>query len=98
MRTIKFNPAARNEAKKARQWYARRSQSAPIRFMAELDHAVEEVASNPDRWAAYLHGTRCYKLGRFPYVLVYALQNGIIEIYAVAHTSRRPGYWRRRLR
>jgi hypothetical protein len=34
----------------------------------------------------------------FPFILVYR-QNigGIIQILAVAHTSRKPGYWKGRL-
>jgi hypothetical protein len=34
---------------------------------------------------------------RFPFSLVYAIRGGDVEILAVAHGRRRPGYWRSRL-
>lgn len=39
---------------------------------------------------------RCL-LTRFPYRLVYRVEGEKIVIYAVAHQSRRPGYWRTRI-
>jgi len=34
---------------------------------------------------------------RHPYLVVYAILSDQLVIIAVAHTSKRPGYWRRRL-
>jgi hypothetical protein len=33
---------------------------------------------------------------RFPFSLIYRVDRDTIAILAVAHHSRRPGYWRRR--
>jgi mRNA-degrading endonuclease RelE of RelBE toxin-antitoxin system len=40
---------------------------------------------------------RC-RLRRFPYGLIYAIDEGDILIVAVAHTHRRPDYWRDRMK
>lgn len=37
-------------------------------------------------------------LRRFRFTLIYALESELIRILAVAHESRRPGYWRSRLK
>jgi hypothetical protein len=42
--------------------------------------------------------TRRCLLRRFPYGLIYALDQDDILILAVAHTRREPGYWRDRLK
>jgi hypothetical protein len=34
---------------------------------------------------------------RFPYQIVLELRRESVLVLAVAHTSRRPGYWRRRV-
>jgi hypothetical protein len=40
---------------------------------------------------------RRFLLHRFPYLLIYReREDGVIQILAVAHTSRRPGYWKER--
>jgi hypothetical protein len=37
------------------------------------------------------------RVGNFPFHLVYRLSGSVLRVIAVAHTSRRPGYWRDRL-
>jgi plasmid stabilization system protein ParE len=39
---------------------------------------------------------RVYVLDRFPFTIPYQISTGEIVILALAHTSRRPGYWSRR--
>src|SRR5690349_10183506 len=98
MATIDFHRLAIAEARTARRWYARISVPLATRFVAALDAAVRVVETNPNGFTPYLRGTRCVRLGRFPYLLVYiALTQDRLLAVAVAHTSRRPGYWRGRL-
>lgn len=95
--TVDFHPAASDEAEAAHGWYAERSPVAAARFREELDAAVTAILSDPDCGAPYLHGTRCYLLRRFPYLVVYHRPSEArIEVVAVAHGRRRPGYWRAR--
>ena len=84
------------EAWEARRWYAERNSQTAEAFLAELDHAQEQVAEHPDRWPVYLHGTRRYRFRRFPYLFVYHAKPGRITVLAVAHAKRRPGYWKTR--
>jgi len=44
-----------------------------------------------------IHGTRKLVLQRFPYVIVYREKESSVEILAVAHGHRQPGYWKDRL-
>jgi toxin ParE1/3/4 len=41
----------------------------------------------------YLHGTRAYLLRRFPYIVAYRIAEHRVEVLAVAHGHRKPGYW-----
>jgi plasmid stabilization system protein ParE len=36
-------------------------------------------------------------IGRYPYVIFYEDEPERVHILAVAHTSRRPGYWKTRI-
>jgi plasmid stabilization system protein ParE len=96
--SIELHPRAIAEAREARRWYEERSPAAAGAFMAELDRAMEQIRQAPDRWPLYLHGTRRYLLKRFPYVIVYREVTESLQIVAVAHGRRRPGYWQRRLK
>jgi hypothetical protein len=61
--------------------------------MAELDTAIGRIEQAPSRWSSYLNGTRRYLLHRFPFFVVFRETATRIEILAVAHARRRPGYW-----
>jgi plasmid stabilization system protein ParE len=93
---ISFHPAAAAEVEAAVQWYAERSPVAARAFAAEVNACVERVREAPDRWPHYVHGTRRSLFPHFPYSFVYRVRNGALEIVAVAHHRRRPGYWQSR--
>lgn len=40
---------------------------------------------------------RAFLIGKFPYSIIAGPIAGVMTIVAVAHTSRDPGYWRRRV-
>jgi toxin ParE1/3/4 len=94
--TVEILPEAVEEARAARQWYHARSQTAAEAFLAELDRGIENVRAAPEVYPPYLHGTRCYLFHRFPYLLVYRIVPSVLQVIAVAHTRRRPGYWKAR--
>lgn len=67
-------------------------------FASELDAAVERISSAPMLCPPYLFGTRRYLLKRFPYLVVFRQIDDKIQVVAVAHGRRKPGYWRERMR
>ena len=94
---IDYHPMARLEAMEAFDWYRERSLPAAQRFQRELEEAQRAIQDLPDAWPGYLAGTRHYLLKRFPYGVVFRRVESQIEILAIAHTRREPGYWGARL-
>ena len=93
---LDIHPEARTEAREARLWYLARSEHAATEFVRELDRAITFALEAPERWPPYLHGTRRVIFQRFPYSLVYTADQTTVYVWAVAHASRRPGYWKER--
>jgi plasmid stabilization system protein ParE len=93
---VELHPGAVVETRAAFLWYAERNRTAANAFIAEIDHAVREIQDNPERWPLHLHGTRRSLLRRFPYSVIYRITDEAIQVIAVAHGRRRPGYWRTR--
>jgi plasmid stabilization system protein ParE len=87
------HPEAIAEARAAREWYEVRNAEAAEAFMAELDLAIERIEEAPGQWLPYLANTRRYLLRRFPFFVVFREANDRVQILAVAHARRRPGYW-----
>lgn len=56
---------------------------------------MSQAADFPLRWPLWAGDPR-YRLivlRRFPYQIFYEVGEGLIEVVAVAHTRRDPGYW-----
>jgi toxin ParE2 len=85
------------EAHKAWLWYQERSEQAGYRFQQAFEEAIEKIQSHPDRWPGYLLETKCVTLKRFPYLIIYRELEDELQVIAVAHAHRRPGYWKQRL-
>jgi toxin ParE1/3/4 len=93
---VEFHPEALKEVEAARDWYAERSLVASRVFVSELIHSVEKVIENPEMWPLYQKGIHRYIFQRFPFSLIYRIHHEKIQIIAVAHAKRRPGYWKDR--
>ena len=97
MKPLFYHPEADNEIDEAYSWYAVRSVQAADGFFEELFPAVGNVRQHPRLFPPYLHGTRRPVLDRYPFSVVFRELPRKIEIVAVAHAKRRPGYWTKRL-
>lgn len=90
-------PEARAEAREARRWLGE-----PVRppgpFARSLKRALQQIREFPESGSpGDDRGTRSLFVLGFKYAVVYVLEDGWATVIAVAHTSRRPGYWRDRL-
>ena len=92
-----IHPAAVEEAEAAARWYRQRSAQASAGFAEEVNSAIDKILEAPQRWPASLHGTRKFLLCRFPFAVIYRELPSTIQVLAVAHGHRRPGYWKDRL-
>jgi plasmid stabilization system protein ParE len=94
-RSVRFHEQASRDLEEAFDWYFVRSEWAAARFLQAVDNGIESVVESPKRWPMDDSGLRRYLLETF--ALFYRESSACIEIIAVAHTSRRPGFWKGRL-
>lgn len=94
---VVFHDDAAGELQAAHNWYEVRSSKAAAAFIRELDDAISLIAQSPERWRRVLDPWRRYVLQQFPFSIIYRETASGIQIVAVAHGRRRPGYWRERI-
>jgi toxin ParE1/3/4 len=95
---VDLHEEAAAEYDAAFDWYLARSPAAALKFDAEFDRALVHVAQAPQRWASGSHNTPQVLAAKVSFLLIYRERFvGEIQIVAVAHTSRRPGYWKDRI-
>ena len=66
-------------------------------FLDEITRSIKSLRRQPQKGKAIRGGLRIQVLRRFPFRIIYAVESEGILIVAVAHQSRRPGFWRDRL-
>jgi plasmid stabilization system protein ParE len=93
---LDFHPDAMDEFKSSVAWYRERSSQAAVGFLEAVDDVLAIIEDDPDRSAPDKYGYRRRRLQKYPYEIVYTQTVRGFRIIAVAHTSRRPGYWRSR--
>lgn len=95
-RCVEFHREAVDEARAAREWYAERNPVLGTVFLNELDLAVHRIVEAPNRWPQY-RGDACrFLMKRLPFAIYYRFLDGRIQVLAVTHTRRKPGYWMHR--
>ena len=97
MKRVVYHRLAASELVDAAVFYEERRPFLGDEFVTEVDAAREKIRANPKRGRIEKLGLRSFKVRRFPYRLFYALELDRLWIVAVAHLSRRPGYWVRRI-
>ena len=62
--------------------------------MTAVNDVIIRIVGNPGIGALSASGHRWVKTKRFAYIIHYAHPSpGTIEVFAVSHVRRRPGYW-----
>jgi plasmid stabilization system protein ParE len=95
---VKYRPEASRELAEALEWYGERDPRVGERFGDVYIKKLDEAATKPGRWPKHRDGTRHIQLHPFPYLLIVRELGDVLQVVAVSHTSRRPRYWRNRLR
>jgi toxin ParE1/3/4 len=78
------------------EWYLDRSFLAASKFVDAVTRGIDLIVEAPHRWLAGSHGTRRFLLQRFPFAIVYRELPTAIQVLAIAHARRKPGYWKQR--
>jgi toxin ParE1/3/4 len=92
----RFSADAAIELEQAFDFYNLRSSEAAKRFLDAIVEGADRISESPHRWPQIRHHIRRYRIRRFNYLLIYRTLKDYIEIIAVMHPSRRPGYWKKR--
>lgn len=97
MKPVIIDSEAENELSDSVAFYERRRVGLGLDFERAARVAVQMIQADPERYPEWKGGTRRLVMERFPFVIYYVVLPDTIWILAFAHTSRRPGYWRRRV-
>jgi plasmid stabilization system protein ParE len=96
--TVRFLELAELELDQAIRWYGDQAPGLGDAFLIEVLAAADRIARFPEAWHPLGSGVRRCRLSRFPYGLIYIIDESDVLVLAVAHLHRRPDYWRDRVK
>ncbi|MBI5233020.1 MAG: type II toxin-antitoxin system RelE/ParE family toxin [Deltaproteobacteria bacterium] len=94
---IRISKLAQLEIDEAVAWFDSQSQGLGTRFLDDIDRTVRRIVAFPLSCAEIETEIRRCLFTRFPYGIIYGVDNDTIVVIAVAHLHREPRYWMDRL-
>ena len=96
MTTVRWQPEASRDLLQSLQFYEAREPGLGERFMAHVDAAIARAAASPQLCRPFEGEFRRTRVEVFPFSVIFRERPGGIQILALAHSSRDPGYWHHR--
>jgi plasmid stabilization system protein ParE len=96
---LEIQPDAITDIEEAAQWYEDREPGLGADFARSIFERIESLRTKPlihllrDR----RRNVRWVLAHRFPYRIVYRMQNELVKVFAVVHTARHDRQWNKRV-
>ena len=90
-------PEAEDDLKATFSWYEDKRIGLGYDFLLQVDAGINFINRNPEIHPIEYKGTRKHLIKRFPYKIIYLVEEEKIIILAVLHGKRRPDLIKKRI-
>ncbi|MGE3077370.1 MAG: type II toxin-antitoxin system RelE/ParE family toxin [Dehalococcoidia bacterium] len=96
---VSFNRHFDSDLEEIVDFLLARSVGQAERFADEFEAAAERILAFPESGRVLEDGVRSLRIDGGPFSILYKVDNSLsaVEFLAIAHASRRPGYWKDRV-
>lgn len=94
---IRFLAPAEIEMFEASAYYEMQVKNLGANYLDIIEEAIKEISENPETWPVVDQGIRRRLVRRFPFSILYTVDDDTIIIVAVMHQKQKPNYWIDRL-
>lgn len=96
MNRVVFHDEAEAELLAAARFYDGEKPGLGVEFLLEIQRAARAIIAYPELGHRFSKRVRRVLVRRFPYGVLYRLEDERVFVVAIAHVRRRPSYWRHR--
>ena len=93
---VRWHPDAKEEADLAAAFYKEQQLGLEQHFLDNLEEALHRLQQHPLLYRIVSPNIRKCKIKRFPLGIIFRTRADCIEIIAIMHVRRKPGYWTKR--
>jgi plasmid stabilization system protein ParE len=94
---FKLLPPAAAELRAAAKYYEERVRGLGFDFITEVRETISRIIAQPEAWQLLDEGIRRCRTHRFPYGIIYTVENDYVLVLSVMHLHRHPDSWRKNL-
>lgn len=93
---FRLHPSAGEEAIEAAAYIKSDDPRQAELFKAALEEAIAQACRQPPVYRRFDREFRKVRVGKFSYAVVFRVAGEEVQVLAVMHLHRRPGYWKSR--
>lgn len=93
-----FHPEAVYELTQSAEYYQKLAINLGNEFLDDVFSTILRIIEFPDAFPILSRKSRKCLVNRFPFAIIYQVREEEIFIVAVTHLSRKPGYWKKRVK
>ena len=90
-------PEAEDDLKEAFSWYQNKRAGLGYDFLLQVDAGINLINRNPEIHPVEYRGTRKHLIKRFPYKIIYFIEEKKILVIALLHGKRSPDLIKKRI-
>lgn len=90
---VVFSESAKVEVRHAASRYESEVEGLGKAFLSYVENSIEEIERFPLASRVIRRDFRRFLVPRFPYGIIYRVENDQVFVAAVMHLKRRPFYW-----
>jgi hypothetical protein len=90
---IKVFPKALTDIQEITEWYNKQSSGLGIRCQKQVISQINKLNKRPLVYIVRYTDVRCMLIKKFPFMVHFLIENGIVVVFAVLHMSRNPIIW-----
>lgn len=96
--TFSFHPESEVEFTEAMDYYEGCEPGLGYDFSIEVFTSIQNIVNYPTAWPVIEEDVRRCLVNRFPYGIIYSIEQDGVFILAVMHLRRHPDYWKKRIK
>jgi toxin ParE1/3/4 len=96
MKPVRFHPEAETEMIDAAAWYQSQQRDLGRRLLAAAADAIQRIQLHPELFPIVDGDVRRSLTRTIPFGVLFRNRPEVIEVLAVMHLHREPGYWAKR--
>jgi toxin ParE1/3/4 len=94
--SLLVRPEAQADLAETQKWYEERATGLGRQFVEAVDDTLVSITNNPQAYPAVRNVVRRALTKRFPYGVLFLVEEDTVVVLAILHQARDPELWSRR--